>query len=124
MLVNPSSSTARTVSLGPDFVDPDGVRTDQLTLPAAGAAVAKPTKTTVTFSRLAVSGRVSGAVSGYVRVSVQRKRGKTWTTVRRVKPSISKHGAFKAAIASLASGSYSAVATFEGTGTAVPSRFE
>jgi hypothetical protein len=90
----------------------------------AGAAGPKATTTTVTFSRLEVSGRVTGAVSGYVRVSVQRKRGKGWTTVRRVKPSISKRGSFKAPILGLSRGTYRVVANFEGTGTAVPSRSE
>jgi hypothetical protein len=90
----------------------------------AGAAGPKATTTTVTFSRLEVSGRVAGAVSGYVRVSVQRKRGKGWTTVRRVKPSVSKRGSFKAAISRLSRGTYRVVANFEGTGTAVPSRSE
>jgi hypothetical protein len=88
----------------------------------AGAAGPKATSTTVTFSRLEVSGRVAGAVSGYVRVSVQRKRGSGWTTVRRVKPSVSRRGAFKAPIKRLARGSYRVVASFEGTGTAIPSR--
>jgi hypothetical protein len=88
----------------------------------AGAAGAKATTTTVSFSRVGVSGHVTGAVSGYVRVSVQKKRGKSWTTVRRVKPSVSKRGAFNAAIARLSRGTYRVVANFEGTGTAVPSR--
>jgi hypothetical protein len=88
----------------------------------AGAAGPRATITTVTVSRLEVSGRVTGAVSGYVRVSVQRKRGKGWSTVRRVKPSVSRRGTFKAPIARLSRGSYRVVATFEGTGTAIPSR--
>ncbi len=171
VLVNPASTSARTVSLGADFVDLDGAPADQLTLPAAAAAVvvkrapvvpvttpvptatpvpvatatpsprapvrrsgvsahsagaagARPTKTTVTFSRLGVSGRVTGAVSGYVRVSVQRKRGTGWATMRHVKVSVSRRGTFKAAIARLSRGTYRAVASFEGTGTAVPSRSE
>jgi hypothetical protein len=90
----------------------------------AGAAGTKATTTTVTFSRLEVSGRVTGAVSGYVRVSVQRRRGTVWTTFRRVKPSISKRGSFKAPISRLSRGTYRVVANFEGTGTAVPSRSE
>ena len=55
---------------------------------------------------------------------MQRKRGKGWTTVRRVKPSVSKRGSFKAPIARLSRGTYRVVANFEGTGTAVPSRSE
>ena len=43
------------------------------------------TSVSVTVSRLSVSGRVKGAVSGYVHVTVQRKRGKRWVTVRRAK---------------------------------------
>jgi len=88
----------------------------------AGAAGPRATKTTVTASRLSVSGKVAGAVSGYVRVSVQRKRGRRWVTVRRVKPSVSKRGAFTGAIARLLRGTYRVVANFEGTGSALPSR--
>ena len=58
---------------------------------------ARATSVTVTVSRLAVSGRVKGAVSGYVHVTVQRKRGKGWVTVRRAKPNISKRGRFEGA---------------------------
>ena len=76
----------------------------------------------VTVSRLAVSGRVKGAVSGYVHVTVQRKRGKGWVTVRRTKPNISKRGRFEGAIARLSRGTYRVAARFEGTGTAQPSR--
>jgi hypothetical protein len=97
-------------------------RSSGITAHIAGAAGPKATTTTVSFSRLEVSGRVTGAVSGYVRVSVQRKRGKGWSTVRRVKPSVSKRGTFKGSIARLSRGTYRVVANFEGTGTAVPSR--
>jgi hypothetical protein len=90
----------------------------------AGAAQPKQTRTTVTLSRLSVSGKVSGAVSGYVRVHVQRKRGKGWLTVRRVKPSVSRRGTFRGAIARLSRGTYRVLANFEGTGTALPSRAE
>lgn len=90
----------------------------------AGAAGTKATTTTVNFSRLSVSGRVTGAVSGSARVSVQRKRGQGWTTVRRVKLSVSKRGTFAGPIPRLSRGTYRVVANFEGTGTAVPSRSE
>ena len=88
----------------------------------AGAAEPGNTSVSVTVSRLGVSGRVKGAVSGYVHVTVQRQRGKRWVTVRRAKPSIAKRGRFEGAIARLARGTYRVTARFEGTGTAEPSR--
>ncbi len=97
-------------------------RTSNPTASIAGAAEPGRTSVTVTVSRLAVSGRVKGAVSGYVHVTVQRKRGKGWVTARRVKPNISKRGRFEGAIARLSRGTYRVGARFEGTGTARPSR--
>ena len=55
-------------------------------------------------------------------MTVQRKRGKGWVTVRRVKPNIAKSGRFEGAIARLSRGTYRVAARFEGTGTAQPSR--
>lgn len=181
VLVNQPGNSARSVTLGPNFVDLDGVAQNQLTLVAAsaivvvkrapvaptptpappiaptvtpepassvpvatptptprkparpssavtahiaGAAGPKATTTTVSVWSLGVAGRVAGAVGGYVRVSVQRKRGSGWSTVRRVKPAVSKRGTFKAPITRLSRGTYRVVATFEGTGTAEPSRSE
>jgi len=97
-------------------------RASNPTASIAGAAEPGQTAVTVTVSRLAVSGRVKGAVSGYVHVTVQRKRGKGWVTARRVKPNISKRGRFEGAIARLSRGTYRVGARFEGTGTARPSR--
>jgi hypothetical protein len=87
----------------------------------AGAAAPKTTSVRVDVSRLGVAGKVENAVSGYVRVSVQRKRGSAWTPVRRVKVAVSRKGTFRAPIERLAGGTYRALATFEGTGTALPS---
>jgi hypothetical protein len=88
----------------------------------AGAAEPGNTSVTVSLGRLAVSGRVKGAVSGYVRVTVQRKRGKAWATVRSVRPNVGKSGRFEGKLARLARGTYRVAARFEGTGTADPSR--
>jgi hypothetical protein len=90
----------------------------------AGADQPKDTKTSVTLTRTTVSGRVAGAVSGFTRVTVQRKRGGKWVTVRRAKDSVSKRGRYSGEIKPLARGTYRAIATFEGTGTARPSRAE
>jgi hypothetical protein len=76
---------------------------------------------TVTLGRASVGGRVAGAVSGSVRVAVQRRRGGRWVTVRRAKDSVSKRGRYADAFAPLKRGSYRALARFEGTGTAEPS---
>jgi hypothetical protein len=88
----------------------------------AGAVGPQSTRTTVSLARARVSGNVSGAVSGFVRVTVQRRRGVAWVTVRRAKGSVSKHGNYAGDITPLARGSYRVVANFEGTGTARPSR--
>jgi hypothetical protein len=53
---------------------------------------------------------------------VQRKRGTGWVTVRRAKDSVSKRGRFSGEIKRLSRGTYRVTATFEGTGTAQPSR--
>jgi hypothetical protein len=97
-------------------------RSGSPTASIAGAAEPGQTSVTVTVGRLSVSGRVKGAVSGYVSVTVQRKRGKGWLTARRVKPNVGKRGRFEAAIARLPRGTYRVRARFEGTGTARPSR--
>ena len=55
-------------------------------------------------------------------VTVQRKRGNGWVTVRRAKDSVSKRGAFAGDITRLSRGTFRAFATFEGTGTALPSK--
>jgi hypothetical protein len=99
-------------------------RSGKVTAHIAGAAGTKVTRTTVSLARARVSGNVSGAVSGFVRVTVQRRRGIAWVTVRRVKNSVSKRGNYAGDITPLSRGSYRAVANFEGTGTARPSRSE
>ncbi|HEY6891855.1 MAG TPA: hypothetical protein VI300_28895, partial [Solirubrobacter sp.] len=88
----------------------------------AGAATPRETRTTVSLARARVSGRVTGAVSGFTRVTVQRKRGNGWVTVRRAKDSVSKRGNFAGDITPLSRGTYRVMATFEGTGTARPSK--
>ena len=88
----------------------------------AGAATPRNTRTTVSLARARVTGHVTGAVSGYTRVTVQRKRGNAWVTVRRAKDSVSKRGTFAGDITPLSRGTYRVMATFEGTGTARPSK--
>jgi Hypothetical glycosyl hydrolase family 15 len=88
----------------------------------AGASDPNDTKTSVTLTRTKVSGHVAGAVSGFTRVTVQRKRGSAWVTVRRAKDSVSKRGKYSGEIRRLTRGTYRVIATFEGTGTARPSR--
>ncbi len=90
----------------------------------AGAEDPNKTTTSVTLTRAKVSGRVTGAVSGFTRVTVQRKRGTAWVTVRRAKDSVSKRGRYSGEIKRLSRGTYRVVASFEGTGTAEPSRTE
>ena len=90
----------------------------------AGASDPSDTKTSVTLTRTKVFGRVAGAVSGFTRVTVQRKRGTGWVTVRRAKDSVSKRGKYSGEIKRLSRGTYRVIATFEGTGTAEPSRAE
>jgi putative glycosyl hydrolase-like family 15 (GHL15) protein len=97
-------------------------RRGKVTAHIAGASDPNDTHTTVSLSRARVSGHVTGAVSGFVRVTVQRRRGVAWVTVRRAKDSVSKRGKYAGDIARLTRGSYRVVANFEGTGTAHPSR--
>ena len=97
-------------------------RSGKVTAHSAGASDPKDTRTTVSLSRSRVSGHVTGAVSGFARVTVQRRRGVAWVTVRRAKDSVSKRGNFAGDITPLTHGAYRVVANFEGTGTAHPSR--
>ena len=90
----------------------------------AGAEDPNKTTTSVTLTHTKVSGRVTGAVSGFTRVTVQRKRGTAWVTVRRAKDSVSKRGRYSGEIKRLSRGTYRVIASFEGTGTAEPSRTE
>jgi putative glycosyl hydrolase-like family 15 (GHL15) protein len=90
----------------------------------AGAEDPTETTTSVTLTRTKVFGRVAGAVSGFTRVTVQRKRGGRWVTVRRAKDSVSKRGKYAGEIRRLSRGTYRVIASFEGTGTARPSRAE
>ena len=69
-----------------------------------------------------LSGRVRGAVAGYVRLTVERKRGSKWVVVLRTKGSVKKSGSFSRDIPRLKGGSYRVSGYFEGTGTSKPSR--
>jgi hypothetical protein len=57
-------------------------------------------------------------------VTVQRKRGGKWVTLRRAKDSVSRRGRYSGDIKPLKRGTYRVIASFEGTGTASPSRTE
>lgn len=88
----------------------------------AGAKAPGSTRVAVRGSRTLVSGHVRGAVAGYVRVTVERKRGARWAVVRRVKVAVKRSGRFTKDIPKLPGGSYRVSAYFEGTGTSKPAR--
>jgi Hypothetical glycosyl hydrolase family 15 len=81
----------------------------------------KPTATTARASGVRVQGRVSGASTGRVKISVQRKRGSGWVTARRATATVAQAGTYSRDLARLASGSYRVRARFTGTGSALPS---
>lgn len=88
----------------------------------AGAKAPGSTRVSVRGSRTLVSGRVRGAVAGYVRVTIERKRGAKWAVVRRIKVSVKRTGRFTKDIPTLPGGSYRVSGYFEGTGTSKPAR--
>ena len=88
----------------------------------AGAKAPGSTRVSVRGSRTLLSGRVKGAVAGYVRVTVERKRGAKWAVVRRVKVAVKRSGRFTKDIPKLPSGSYRVSGYYEGTGTSKPAR--
>ena len=88
----------------------------------AGAADPGATSVSVQGSSRRLSGRVRGAVAGYVRLTVERKRGSKWVVVLRTKGSVKKSGSFSRDIPRLKGGSYRVSGYFEGTGTSKPSR--
>lgn len=88
----------------------------------AGAKAPGSTRLSVRGSRTRLTGRVRGAVAGYVRVTIERKRGAKWAVVRRVKVSVKRTGRFTKDIPTLPGGSYRVSGYFEGTGTSKPAR--
>ena len=88
----------------------------------AGAADPGGTSVSVQGSSRRLSGRVRGAVAGYVRLTVERKRGSKWVVVLRTKGSVKKSGSFSRDIPRLGRGHYRVSGYFEGTGTSKPSR--
>ncbi|MDA0171299.1 putative glycoside hydrolase family 15 protein [Solirubrobacter taibaiensis] len=88
----------------------------------AGAADPGGTSVSVQGSSRRLSGRVRGAVAGYVRLTVERKRGSKWVVVLRTKGSVKKSGSFSRDIPRLSRGNYRVSGYFEGTGTSKPSR--
>src|SRR6478735_6414616 len=88
----------------------------------AGAADPGGTSVSVQGSSRRLSGRVRGAVAGYVRLTVERRRGTKWVVVLRTKGSVKKSGSFSRDIPRLRRGHYRVSGAFEGTGTSKPSR--
>ncbi|MBE2318730.1 hypothetical protein DVA67_022325 [Solirubrobacter sp. CPCC 204708] len=88
----------------------------------AGARQAGETSVSVRGSATRLSGRVQGAVAGYVRLTVERKRGGKWVVVMRTRGSVKKGGGFYRDIPRLRRGAYRVSGFFEGTGTSKPSR--
>jgi hypothetical protein len=88
----------------------------------AGAPGPRLTETFVRGSRTRLSGTVSGAVSGQVRLVVWKRRGGGWSAVRRVTAPVHRHGTFAARVRGLRRGSYRVRGSFLGTGTARPSQ--
>jgi hypothetical protein len=88
---------------------------------AAGALAPRQTRTVVRGTRWRLSGTVTGAVSGRVRLVVWKRHGSRWTAVRRASAAVHKRGTFAAKIVSLPRGVYRVRGSFLGTGTARPS---
>lgn len=91
---------------------------------AAGAAPAGGTRLAISGSRARVSGKVTGARGGYVRFVVERSRGGRWSAAVRGKSTVRSGGRFATEFKRLRKGRYRVRGTFEGTGTALPSRSE
>ena len=101
--------------------DGDGARVARVG-GTAGAKAPGSTRVSVRGSRTRLSGRVRGAVAGYVRVTIERKRGAKWAVARRVKVAVKRNGRFTKDIPTLPGGSYRVSGFFEGTGTSKPAR--
>jgi hypothetical protein len=80
------------------------------------------TRTAVRASATKLSGSVSGAAGGAVRLVIERRRGNGWAIVRRIQASVHRHGTFSLEIARLPHGTYRVRGSFQGTGTSLPSR--
>jgi len=88
----------------------------------AGARAPGDTALRVSGSRSRLSGKVTGAVAGYVRLTVELKRGGKWVVARRAKVAVKRNGRFVKDIPSLPGGTYRVRGFFEGTGTSQPAR--
>jgi hypothetical protein len=88
----------------------------------AGARAPGETSVSVRGSSRRLSGRVRGAVAGYVRLTVERKRGSRWVVVLRTKGSVKQGGTFARDIPRLRGGAYRVSGYYGGTGTSRPSR--
>jgi len=85
----------------------------------------KPRKPIAGVSRVGgkvtVKGRVEGAKSGSVEVTVQRKAGRTWRTVKKTTARVAADGSFTTTVKATASGAHRVRARFKGTKSATAS---
>jgi len=90
--------------------------------PTAPTSGKKPTaKVSRVGGKMKVTGRVKGATKGSVEVTVQRKTGKRWKTVKKVAAHVSSDGSFSTTIKATASGKHRVRARFKGTAKATAS---
>jgi uncharacterized protein YraI len=71
---------------------------------------------------VSVHGKVRGATGGTVRITIEKRDGRGWTTARRTQATVSRGGGYSRDVATLTRGSYRVQARYLGTGTALPSR--
>jgi putative glycosyl hydrolase-like family 15 (GHL15) protein len=72
--------------------------------------------------RVSVHGRVRGATSGKVKLTVQKRRGRHWKTARRASTRVSAGGVYRRTLSRLHHGTYRVRASYLGSDTARPSR--
>ena len=128
VLVNEPGAPARTVEVGPGLRDVDGVERSAVTLGAASGAVllgaaattggptadepAKPRRRRASIRARArarsvrVRGRVAEATGGAVRIVIERRRSRRWTTVRQANAELRGSGAYSRRVARLSRGRY------------------
>jgi hypothetical protein len=68
-----------------------------------------------------VHGKVRGASSGKVKITIQQRKGRKWKTARRTHAIVSAVGAYSRDVAKLRRGSYRVRARYLGTGSTLPS---
>jgi hypothetical protein len=68
-----------------------------------------------------VHGKVSGASSGKVKITIQKRAGRAWKTARQAHATVSTVGAYSRDVAKLPRGAYRVQARYLGTGSTLPS---